>query len=70
MNYGILPQLDKCGVLLTSCRDPRFIRKFKKEYCVEAFTEHVVTKKVRKLWRRKDDVFEYPYKEKKGIGAV
>ena len=46
-------------------RDPRFIRKFKKEYCVEAFTEHVLTKKIRKLWRRKDDVFEYPYKEKK-----
>jgi Mitochondrial genome maintenance MGM101 len=46
-------------------RDPRFIRKFKKENCMEGFVEHVVTKKVRKLWRRKDDTFEYPYKEKK-----
>ena len=48
-------------------RDPRFIRKFKRENCHEAFAEHVVTKKTRKLWRRKDDVFEYPYKEKKGF---
>jgi hypothetical protein len=46
-------------------RDPRFIRQFKKDNCVEAFTEHLVTKKLRKLWRRKDDAFEYPYKEKK-----
>jgi hypothetical protein len=36
---------------------------------VDAFAEHVVTKKVKKLWRRKDDAFEYPYKEKKGFGA-
>lgn len=53
----------------TNDRDPRFIRKFKKENCVEAFAEHVVTKKTRKLWRRKDDAFEYPYKEKKGFGV-
>ena len=50
-------------------RDPRFIRKFKRENCVEAFAEHVVTKKTRKLWRRKDDAFEYPYKEKKGFSS-
>jgi hypothetical protein len=42
--------------------DPRFIRKFKKEYCEEKFAEHVITKKKRKLWKRKTDSFEYPYK--------
>jgi hypothetical protein len=25
--------------------DPRFIREFKKEYCVEVYVEHVPTKK-------------------------
>ena len=50
-------------------RDPRFIRKFKKENCVESFVEHATTKKTRKLWRRKDDTFEYPYKEKKGFSS-
>jgi hypothetical protein len=50
-------------------RDPRFIRKFKKENCAESFVEHAVTKKTRKLWRRKDDTFEYPYKEKKGFST-
>lgn len=35
------------GVLTTSCtcRDPVFIRAFKKAHCVEAWTEHVVSKK-------------------------
>lgn len=47
-----------------TARDPRFIRKFKKERCAEVFTEHVMTKKTKKLWRRKGDEFEYPYKEK------
>ena len=46
-------------------RDPRFIREFKAKYCVEAWGEHVVTKKKRKLWRRKDEKFAYPYEEKK-----
>lgn len=57
------------NVLNLIFRDPRFIRKFKRERCHEAFVEHVVTKKVRKLWRRKDDIFEYPYKEKTGFGS-
>lgn len=35
-------------------RDPGFIRKFKKKYCVEVWAEHLTTKKKRKLWRRKD----------------
>jgi hypothetical protein len=35
-------------------RDPAFIRKFKKQYCEEVFVEHAVTKKKKKLWKRKD----------------
>jgi hypothetical protein len=49
----------------SACRDPRFIREFKAKYCVEAWGEHVVTKKKRKLWRRKDEKLAYPYEEKK-----
>ncbi|KAK9365354.1 mitochondrial genome maintenance MGM101-domain-containing protein [Lipomyces kononenkoae] len=61
----------KSNALMRCCKDlgiaselwdPRFIRKFKKEQCVEQFVEHVVTKKKRKLWRRKDQSWEYPYK--------
>ncbi|GJJ07264.1 hypothetical protein Clacol_001464 [Clathrus columnatus] len=55
-------------------RDPRFIRKFKEKYCVEVFVEHIPTKKKgniilkthvarKKLWRRKDDRLNYPWKE-------
>jgi len=63
----------KSNALMRCCKDlgiaselwdPRFIREFKKQYCVEVFAEHVPTKKKRKLWRRKDQPkFEYPYKE-------
>ncbi|KAH9965834.1 mitochondrial genome maintenance MGM101-domain-containing protein [Russula dissimulans] len=63
----------KSNALMRCCKDlgvaselwdPRFIREFRKEYCIEVFAEHVPTKKKRKLWRRKDQPkFEYPYKE-------
>ncbi|KAK9330361.1 mitochondrial genome maintenance MGM101-domain-containing protein [Lipomyces starkeyi] len=61
----------KSNALMRCCKDlgiaselwdPRFIRKFKKEICVEQFVEHAVTKKKRKLWKRKDQSWEYPYK--------
>lgn len=52
---------------LAHARDPRFIREFKAKHCVEAMVEHVTQKKKRKLWRKKDQKFEYPYKE---IGPV
>lgn len=45
-------------------RDPRFIREFKAKYAVDVWGEHVVTKKKKKLWRRKDDKLAYPYEEK------
>ncbi|KAJ3719376.1 mitochondrial genome maintenance MGM101-domain-containing protein [Lentinula raphanica] len=44
--------------------DPRFIREFKAQHCVEVFAEHVPTKKKYKLWRRKDQPkLGYPYQE-------
>ncbi|CAE7090461.1 unnamed protein product [Rhizoctonia solani] len=62
----------KSNALMRCCKDlgiaselwdPRFIREFKAKYCAEAFVEHMVTKKVQKRWRRKENKFEYPYKE-------
>lgn len=65
-------EASKSNALMRCCKDlgvaselwdPRFIRKFKAEHCVEAMVEHQRDKKKRKLWRRKDAKFEYPYKE-------
>ncbi|KAI9592279.1 mitochondrial genome maintenance MGM101, partial [Syncephalis fuscata] len=62
----------KSNALMRCCKDlgiaselwdPTFIRKFKQENCVEVMTEHVTTKKRRKLWRHKTAQLEYPYKE-------
>ncbi|KAF9476986.1 mitochondrial genome maintenance MGM101 [Pholiota conissans] len=63
----------KSNALMRCCKDlgiaselwdPRFIRDFKANYCVEVFAEHVPTKKKKKLWRRKDQgKFGYPYQE-------
>lgn len=61
----------KSNALMRCCKDlgigselwdPRFIRKFKKKYCEEVFVTHVGTLKKRKIWKRKDDPVEYPYK--------
>lgn len=61
----------KSNALMRCCKDlgiaselwdPSFIREWKKEFCVEQFVEHATTKKRKKLWRRKDMSFEYPYK--------
>ncbi|KAI8992541.1 mitochondrial genome maintenance MGM101-domain-containing protein [Pilobolus umbonatus] len=62
----------KSNALMRCCKDlgiaselwdPVFIRKFKKKYCTEVWAEHVTTKKKKKVWRKKDDVLDYPYKE-------
>lgn len=45
--------------------DPRFIRKFIKDFAKELFVEHQVTKKRKKVWLRKDDSVKYPFKEVK-----
>ncbi|MCJ1467621.1 hypothetical protein MMC07_006246 [Pseudocyphellaria aurata] len=43
--------------------DPRYLRKFVKEFAKETFVEHQVTKKRKKIWLRKDDFVKYPFKE-------
>lgn len=41
--------------------DPRFIRTFKQQHGREVWVEHVVTKKRRQIWLRKDTPPVYPY---------
>ncbi|GAA94346.1 uncharacterized protein L969DRAFT_96514 [Mixia osmundae IAM 14324] len=62
----------KSNALMRCCKDlgiaselwdPRFIRAFKKANCAEVWAEHAMTKKKRKLWRRKDTRLDYPYSE-------
>ncbi|KAH8084050.1 mitochondrial genome maintenance protein [Filobasidium floriforme] len=62
----------KSNALMRCCKDlgiaselwdPSFIKQFKNKHCTEAFVEHVVQKKKRKLWRKNDTKFDYPYKE-------
>ncbi|KAF9302811.1 hypothetical protein BGZ74_004831 [Mortierella antarctica] len=65
----------KSNALMRCCKDlgiaselwdPSFIRKFKKQYCDEQFVEHAITKKKKKLWKRKDQPdFDYPYSKTK-----
>ncbi|KAK4155592.1 mitochondrial genome maintenance MGM101-domain-containing protein [Chaetomidium leptoderma] len=60
----------KSNALLRCCKDlgiaselwdPRFIREFKKAQCQELWVEHVVNKKRRQIWTRKDTEPAYPY---------
>ncbi|ORY90248.1 mitochondrial genome maintenance MGM101-domain-containing protein [Leucosporidium creatinivorum] len=62
----------KSNALMRCCKDlgiaselwdPAFIRTFKAQHCVEAWTEHGSTKKKQKRWRKKGNKFEYPLKE-------
>jgi len=68
----------KSNALMRCCKDlgvaselwdPRFIREFKASHAREAFVEHVVNKKKTKIWLRKGDAVQYPYKETK-FGAA
>lgn len=43
--------------------DPRFIKRFLAKMAKETMVEHVVTKKRRKHWMRKEDDIKYPFKE-------
>ncbi|KAL8297390.1 hypothetical protein RB600_002410 [Gaeumannomyces tritici] len=61
----------KSNALMRCCKDlgigselwdPRFIRSFKKQYAQEVWVEHVVNKKKRQIWTRKDGEVAYPYK--------
>lgn len=62
----------KSNALMRCCKDlgiaselwdPRFIKQFKKKNCENIFVEHVVTRKKKKIWKRKDEDVEYPYKK-------
>ncbi|SPQ26766.1 ea4ebcd1-c763-4e88-82b6-e90ff19731a1 [Thermothielavioides terrestris] len=70
----------KSNALLRCCKDlgiaselwdPRFIRDFKRTQCHEVWVEHVVTKKRRQIWTRKDTEPGHPYQAiKTGAGRV
>jgi len=72
---GVATATDACksNALMRCCKDlgiaselwdPRFIRGFKTEYCVEVFATNMVSKLKKKLWRRKDSPkFAYPWQE-------
>ncbi|GAA6058496.1 hypothetical protein JCM10212_006935 [Sporobolomyces blumeae] len=62
----------KSNALMRCCKDlgiaselwdPSFIRAYKAQHCVEAWTEHVVSKRKQKRWRKKVNKFDYPYTE-------
>ncbi|KAG9545817.1 hypothetical protein KCU79_g16279, partial [Aureobasidium melanogenum] len=62
----------KSNALMRCCKDlgiaselwdPRFIRRYMKEMGKEIIVEHVMTKKRRKHFMRKDDELKYPFKE-------
>ena len=64
----------KSNALMRCCKDlgvaselwdPRFIRRWLKENTRDAFVEHQVTKKRKKVTLRKDDEVKYPFKETK-----
>jgi hypothetical protein len=68
----------KSNALMRCCKDlgvaselwdPRFIREFKASNAREAFVEHQVNKKKTKIWLRKGDTIQYPYKESKFGGT-
>jgi Mitochondrial genome maintenance MGM101 len=64
----------KSNALMRCCKDlgvaselwdPRYIRKFMKEQAKQVWVEHVLTKKKKQIWLRKDDEVRYPFKETK-----
>ncbi|KAK4145583.1 uncharacterized protein C8A04DRAFT_35629 [Dichotomopilus funicola] len=68
----------KSNALLRCCKDlgiaselwdPRFIRTFKKAHCHEIWVEHIVNKKRRQVWTRKDSDPAYPYVVAKGAAT-
>ncbi|KAK7931508.1 hypothetical protein PG985_002220 [Apiospora marii] len=62
----------KSNALMRCCKDlgiaselwdPRFIRKFMRSHAQQLWVEHVVTKKKKQIWLRKDDEVRYPFKK-------
>ncbi|KAK7942744.1 uncharacterized protein PG986_011857 [Apiospora aurea] len=67
----------KSNALMRCCKDlgiaselwdPRFIRKFMRSHAQQVWVEHVVTKKKKQIWLRKDDEVRYPFKKSAGSG--
>ncbi|OHW96090.1 mitochondrial genome maintenance protein [Colletotrichum incanum] len=61
----------KSNALMRCCKDlgiasdlwdPVFIRQFKKQYADEVWVEHLMTKKKKLIWTRKDVPVGYPFK--------
>ncbi|GME78410.1 unnamed protein product [Ambrosiozyma monospora] len=61
----------KSNALMRCCKDlgiaselwdPRFIKQFKKKNCEDIFVEYIPNKKKKKIWKRKDEDVEYPFK--------
>ena len=61
----------KSNALMRCCKDlgvaaelwdRRFVRAFKEAHAQEVWVEHVTTKKKAKIWLRKEDKVEYPFK--------
>jgi hypothetical protein len=64
----------KSNALMRCCKDlgvaselwdPRYIRTFMKDKAKQVWVEHVVNKKKKQIWIRKDDEVRYPFKESK-----
>jgi len=56
--HGRIHQRDEISLV-------RYIRKFMKDKAKQVWAEHVVTKKKKQVWLRKDDELRYPFKESK-----
>ena len=61
----------KSNALMRCCKDlgvaaelwdKRFVRTYKDAYAQEVWVEHVVPKKKVKIWLKRDDRIEYPFK--------
>ena len=61
----------KSNALMRCCKDlgiaselwdPRYIRKFMKDFAKEQWVVHQISNKRKKLWMRKDDTVRYPFK--------
>ncbi|TKW49002.1 Mitochondrial genome maintenance protein, partial [Colletotrichum tanaceti] len=61
----------KSNALMRCCKDlgiasdlwdPVFIRQFKKQHAEEVWAEHILTKKKKMIWTRKDVPIVYPFK--------
>ena len=69
----------KSNALMRCCKDlgiaaelwdKRFVRKWKSEQAQEVWVEHQVMKKKAKIWIKKGDPIEYPFKATTGVSKA